>query len=194
MNFAAKGEVLSYTECDHAVPITGQKILMLALSKIIPKTECTQNRYVYLSHAQRVKTSWKKSSYRMGDKYLQVIFDTDLVTDAFELMYSNQEARLELESQAIVKSFTITTLDEFQLGKFVGCMVSKPETYGNEGIRDGGQLKTLHSGQFKHADRHRVLFTTSSSWENTLRKIIGSTSDIHDAASDAYGIEPKLCA
>lgn len=26
-----------------------------------------------------------------------------------------------------MKSFTITTLDEFQLGKFVGCMVSKPE-------------------------------------------------------------------
>lgn len=46
MNFAAKGEVLSYTECDHAVPITGQKILMLALSKIIPKTECTQVHYV----------------------------------------------------------------------------------------------------------------------------------------------------
>lgn len=37
----------------------------------------------------------------MGDKYLQVIFDTDLVTDAFELMYSNQEARLELESQVL---------------------------------------------------------------------------------------------
>lgn len=64
---------------------------------------------------------------RMGDQYVHMVFDTDPLTDAPGLTDLDQDARLEIESRAIVKSFTIATSDESKPEKFIGYMVPKPD-------------------------------------------------------------------
>lgn len=64
---------------------------------------------------------------RMGDQYVHMVFDTDPLTDAPGLADLDQDARLELESRAIVKSFTALGSDESKPEKFIGYMVPKPE-------------------------------------------------------------------
>ncbi|KAG0561502.1 hypothetical protein KC19_9G069500 [Ceratodon purpureus] len=64
---------------------------------------------------------------RMGDQYVHMVFDTDPLTDAPGLADLDQDARLELESRAIVKSFTARSADDSREEKFIGYMVPKPD-------------------------------------------------------------------
>lgn len=64
---------------------------------------------------------------RVGDQFVHMVFDTDPLTDATGLTDLDQDARLELESRAIVKSFTTYSPDGSKPEKFIGYMVPKPE-------------------------------------------------------------------
>lgn len=64
---------------------------------------------------------------RMGDQFVHMVFDADPLTDAPGLTDLDMEARLEIESRAIVKSFTTFNADGSKPEKFIGYMVPKPE-------------------------------------------------------------------
>jgi len=78
---------------------------------------------------------------RVADQFVHIVFDTDPLAEADALTDLDQEARYELESRAIIRSFTIPGAEEdSQPERLVGYMVPKPEELERDIYEDDEEI------------------------------------------------------